>query len=51
MNTPISNLQLLGLDMRVIRVDAKNDPPNPIFGPGSESGSHLSFKLNYSLAY
>lgn len=62
-NTPIDKHQLLGIDARFIRLDATNDPANPVFGPGSGklktnptrvergNGTHWSLKINYTLAY
>jgi hypothetical protein len=66
-NTQVATRQLLGIDLRLVRVNAVNgtlrDPPNPVFGPGSVSrsegsgtlkegsGTHWSVKVNWSLVY
>jgi len=42
-NSPVSARGMLGLDVRLLRVDGVNDPPNPVFGIGSyEESSTLS---------
>jgi hypothetical protein len=64
-NAPIGGPSLLGIDVRVIRVDSGYDPPNPVFGTGSgrqhqtpagpvferRPGTHWSAKINYTLVY
>jgi outer membrane protein W len=64
-NVPISRMQVVGLDIRLLRVDATNVPENPVFGIGSgeydvvdgetviksKKGTHWSVKLGYSLVY
>jgi outer membrane protein W len=65
-NLPVSRMQLLGVDVRVIRVAASNVPPNPVFGLGSGSydnlpsgetvikshkATHWSVKVGYTRAY
>lgn len=66
LNVPVGGRQVLGFDVRYIRIDASYDPPNPVFGPGSgevhfdsagdpvverKTGTHWSAKVNYSLVY
>ena len=62
-NTPINRRNLLGIDVRFVRVDATNDPTNPVFGLGSgqlhtdattierHNATHWSTKINYTLVY
>jgi hypothetical protein len=64
-NAAINSHQLIGLDVRLVRVEDANVPSNPVFGAGSFSrtetttgftlkpsaGTHWSVKLNWSLAY
>jgi hypothetical protein len=64
-NTTVTSKQVLGIDVRLTRVEMVNDPPNPVFGAGSAdvvqdaNGSHLekhvgtqwSVKLNWAVAY
>jgi len=50
-DAPVTNNQLLGVDVRMAVVESENTPVNPVFGPGSPQASHWSFKLSYSYAY
>jgi hypothetical protein len=64
-NIPVKRMHLLGADVRIIRVKAVNDPPNPVFGLGagefdvengrtvvkSNKGTHWSAKVGYTVAY
>jgi len=66
-NVPIQKGQLLGFDLRVIRLNAENDPVNPIFGGGGSKSRHQaplpsgrprnpgafhwSAKINFALTY
>lgn len=50
-NMIVSTNQLLGVDLRMANIDSVNDPPDPVFGEGSSSGTRWSIKLNYSFAY
>ena len=64
-NVPVADRHLLGLDLRMYRVDASNIPPDPVFGAGTaeetldatgthlkrRSGNHWSVKVGYSLVY
>jgi hypothetical protein len=47
----IAEGQMLGIDVRLARVDAENKPANPVFGPGQNEATHWSVKLAYTLAY
>jgi hypothetical protein len=65
-NIPVGHRQLIGIDLRWLRLDATNDPPNPVFGVGSGSivqqddgstkvehgkGTHMGVKIGYTIAY
>jgi len=50
-NTPVDHRHVIGLDARLIRLDASNDPPNPVFGAGDDTAGQWSVKLNYALTY
>ena len=50
-NTPLDPRQVLGLDLRVSRVNGENEGGNPVFGPGEHSASHWSVKFNYAITY
>lgn len=51
MNLLVAPSQLVGLDLRLARVDARNVPPNPVFGGGETEATHWSIKLNYAITY
>ena len=50
-NVPLDDHQVLGVDMRIARVNSDNIYDNPVFGFGKRSATHLSLKLNYALTY
>lgn len=61
-NVQVATRSLVGLDVRMSRLDASQDPPNPVFGYGSgtlerdgsftrEKGTHWSVKLGWSFVY
>jgi hypothetical protein len=50
MNLEVAPGQLLGFDVRYARLDGSNDPPDPVFGPGTGSAGRWTVKLNYSIA-
>ncbi len=50
-NAPLDARQVLGIDLRVARVNGENVGGNPVFGPGTPKVSHWSIKFNYSIAY
>ena len=50
-NSPIDGINVLGLDMRLAKVDATNAGVNPVFGLGDDNATHWSVKLNYALTY
>jgi len=61
-NMPVAERNMLGLDIRMNRFEATNDPVNPVFGPGSgsleqdgsvkkDTGTHWGAKLTWSFVY
>ncbi|TMQ51447.1 MAG: hypothetical protein E6K73_05625 [Candidatus Eisenbacteria bacterium] len=66
-NAPIQKGQLLGFDVRIIRLNTENDPVNPVFGAGGSKSRHQaplpsgrprnpgafhwSAKINFTMTY
>ena len=48
-NAPVTDRQMLGLDIRLARLDSKNIPVNPVFGAGQPTATHVSIKLSYAI--
>ena len=51
MNSPVDGNKVLGIDARLVKIDALNHGVNPVFGPGDDNATHWSVKLNYALTY
>jgi Outer membrane protein beta-barrel domain len=50
-NTPLDPHQLLGLDVRFVRLNGKEDLVNPTFGRQKSTFYSLGIKLNWSFVY
>jgi len=50
-NSPVDGNRVLGIDARLVKVDALNDGVNPVFGLGDDNATHWSVKVNYALTY
>ena len=47
----IDGTNVLGLDLRVVKLDATNVRVNPVFGLGDNNATHWSVKVNYAVTY
>ena len=50
-NSPIDGTNVLGLDLRLVKLDATNVRVNPVFGAGDNNATHWSVKINYAVTY
>lgn len=50
-NSPVDGTNVLGLDLRVVKLDATNVRVNPVFGAGDNNAKHWSVKVNYAVTY
>lgn len=50
-NSPVDGASVLGVDARLVKLDATNIRVNPVFGAGDNSATQWSVKLNYAVTY
>ena len=50
-NSPVDRTSVLGVDVRLVKLDGTNVRVNPVFGAGDNSASQWSVKVNYAVTY